>query len=291
MAIVMGLLAALSWGWGDFLAGSAGRAIGVRRTLFFSQALAFLVATLLLAALPAAWAEVRAATSIGWLWGILSGAANFAAVVSLTIGLTRGKAALVAPVTATYGAITALLSLASGEAVSLWALAGIVLCVLGVPLTAFPGKTAQDGSRASSAVAFRCALIAAGCFGVGFWIQGRYAVPALGTVPTLWVFQAIDIGCILIFFCVSVRPGQFALPPGAAWPATFGTGLMSVCGFGAVALGALSGEVAVTAVLSTLAGSVTAGLGVLLRGERLSRIQWCGIATVLVGVALLRVGG
>jgi drug/metabolite transporter (DMT)-like permease len=289
MAIVMGLLAAFSWGWADFLGGVAGRAIGVRRALFFSQGVGFGVASLLLVMLPTAREEAGTATLAGWLWGLASGAVNFAAVVSLMTGLARGKAALVAPIVATYGAITTLLELASGATIGGWALGGLGLCVLGIPLTVFSGGAPRE-SDASSSSAVKCALLAALLFGIGFWFQGRFALPVLGTVPTLWVLHAIDVFCLTAFLCLSPRPGQFALPPSTAWPATFGSGLMSVSGFGAMAFGALTGEIAVVAVLSTLAAGVTATLGVLLRGERLSRLQWTGVAMVLAGVLLLRAG-
>jgi drug/metabolite transporter (DMT)-like permease len=66
--------------------------------------------------------------------------------------------------------------------------------------------------------------------------------------------------------------------------------LLSLAGWAALALGATTGAVAMVTVLSTLSGGVTALLGVILRGERLTRWQSLGVATILTGVVLLRLG-
>ena len=41
MDVLMGLLAALLWGGTDFLVGLNARAVGVKRAVYFGQALAF----------------------------------------------------------------------------------------------------------------------------------------------------------------------------------------------------------------------------------------------------------
>ena len=46
MDVIMGLLAALLWGGTDFLVGLNARAVGVKRAVYFGQALGFLIMTL-----------------------------------------------------------------------------------------------------------------------------------------------------------------------------------------------------------------------------------------------------
>ena len=53
MDVTMGLLAALLWGGTDFLVGLNARAVGVKRAVYFGQALGFLIMTLLLVIFPA----------------------------------------------------------------------------------------------------------------------------------------------------------------------------------------------------------------------------------------------
>ena len=53
MDVLMGLLAALLWGGTDFLVGLNARAVGVKRAVYFGQALGFLIMTFLLVIFPA----------------------------------------------------------------------------------------------------------------------------------------------------------------------------------------------------------------------------------------------
>lgn len=48
MDVVLGLLAALFWGGTDFLVGLNARAVGVKRAVYFGQALGFLIMCILL---------------------------------------------------------------------------------------------------------------------------------------------------------------------------------------------------------------------------------------------------
>lgn len=326
MAVLLGLAAALCWGGTDFLGGTAARALGVRRSLFFSQAIGFVGLSLLVLFLPAIQPRMGSAPLQAWLWGLAAALCNFLAMLALLSALARGKAALVAPLTATYGVITTLLSLATGEVLGWWALAGLALCFIGVPCAVY----APDGGNASAhssaslrpSTVSRCrpqmgnieklckclrsgrflliapaaqsrgsclALVAALLFGVGFWLQGHLALPRLGTTATLWLLYATNLVCLAGL--LAARPAEFRPPPASLWVLITSIGLLSLCGFGTLALGALTGAVAVVTVLSTLSGAVTAALGVMLRGERLSPPQWFGIGAALLGVLLLRIEG
>ncbi|WP_448950717.1 DMT family transporter [Labrys neptuniae] len=287
MAILLGLMAALCWGTTDFLGGTAARALGVRRALFFSQAIGFIGLSLAILFLPAVRAQMAMAPASAWLWGLAAALSNFLAMLALMAALAHGKAALVAPLTATYGVITTLLSLLTGEALGWWALAGLGLCFIGVPCTVYAPD--EGGASAASRTSLRLAMAAALFFGLGFWLQGRLALPGLGTTATLWLLYVTNLLCLTGL--LAGRPGEFRPPPASLWVLTSVIGVVSLCGFGTLALGALTGAVAVVTVLSTLSGAVTAALGVVLRGERLSPIQWFGIVTALAGVLLLRIEG
>ena len=75
----MGLAAALCWGSTDFLIGINARAVGVRRAVFFSQAIGFVIFSAWLWATAAPWLEASAS-----IWGLALLAA------SLTVGGTPG---------------------------------------------------------------------------------------------------------------------------------------------------------------------------------------------------------
>ena len=70
MDVTMGLLAALLWGGTDFLVGLNARAVGVKRAVYFGQALGFLIMTLLLVIFPAFLFKSLGAPLSVWLLGI-----------------------------------------------------------------------------------------------------------------------------------------------------------------------------------------------------------------------------
>jgi drug/metabolite transporter (DMT)-like permease len=285
MAVLMGLLSALCWGATDYLAGAAARGFGVLRSVFWLQAFGMAVLSPVLFTDPTLRAVMAAAPVEAWSWGLLAAVANFASTLALTKALAIGKAALVAPIATTYGAVTTLLALISGEEVGSLALTGLALCILGVPLVT-PSEEVQRQPRTPRG-AIHFALLASLCLGVGLWLQGLFALPRLGSLPVLWLYYVLSAGGLLLLL---LSRSTSILPPSARGWAIFAmVSLLSLGGRAALALGAaMTGAVAVVTVLSTLSGGITALLGVILRGERLTRWQGLGVTAILAGVVLLR---
>lgn len=132
MDVTMGLLAALLWGGTDFLVGLNARAVGVKRAVYFGQALGFLIMTLLLVILPTFLFKALDAALSVWLLGIAAALLTVSGALALSKAFALGKAAIVAPLVTSYGVVTTLLSWASGEHISPTQLGCIVLCVIGV---------------------------------------------------------------------------------------------------------------------------------------------------------------
>ncbi|CAI0950494.1 Uncharacterised protein [Serratia quinivorans] len=108
----MGLAAALCWGGTDFLVGINARSVGVRRAVFFSQAIGFVIFTALL---PATAVPVFATSGVVWGLALLAAALIVGGSLALSQVFAIGKAAMVAPLVTSYGAVTTLLSWLSGE--------------------------------------------------------------------------------------------------------------------------------------------------------------------------------
>ena len=119
MDVLMGLLAALLWGGTDFLVGLNARAVGVKRAVYFGQALGFLIMTLLLVIFPAYLLKSLNAPLSVWLLGIAAALLTVSGALALSKAFALGKAAIVAPLVTSYGVVTTLLSWASGEHITL----------------------------------------------------------------------------------------------------------------------------------------------------------------------------
>ena len=279
MAFTFGLLAALLWGLGDFLISVTGRSFGVYRAMFYAQCVGvILVGTWIfvggLAVPPAAPAH-------SWIAAIAAAPIGVAATLGLYYGLKVGQVSVVAPIAASFGAVTAALSMLSGERLQAPMLAGIALVMGGVLLMSIRLRASAQRSRATGALwgAF-CAV----AYGVQFWIQGRFAVPDLGSVWPVWIYYLISAAMLGIAGLASRQ--SISLPiSGVATVAI--TGSVAVLGFLALSAGLGTGQLALVSVLASLQTVVTICLAGVFHRERLSQRQWAGLVVILCGLAAI----
>ncbi|MHC8404766.1 MULTISPECIES: DMT family transporter [unclassified Pseudomonas] len=282
----MGLLAALLWGGTDFLVGLNARAVGVKRAVYFGQALGFCIMSLLLIAFPAFILKSMAAPLDIWLIGAAAAALTVSGALALSKAFALGKASIVAPLVTSYGVVTTLLSWAGGEQISLIQLMCIGLCVIGVIFSSIHSDSKiPHSTQASSSIAY--ALLAAMFYGTSFWLQGRFVLPVLGPVTMLWL--AYLIGLIVLVLIVARIKDGLKMPPLKNCMTLTGASLMNLGGFSSFAWGAVAGSVSVVTVISTLSGGIAAILGYVFFKERLAKIQVLGVVLVLVGAFVLHV--
>ncbi|MHC8389609.1 EamA family transporter [Pseudomonas sp. MDT2-39-1] len=280
----MGLLAALLWGGTDFLVGLNARAVGVKRAVYFGQALGFSIMSLLLIAFPAFILKSMSASLDVWLIGIVAAVLTVSGALALSKAFALGKASIVAPLVTSYGVVTTLLSWAGGEQISLVQLLCIALCVVGVVLSSIHSDSKlPHTTQASSSIAY--ALLAAVFYGTSFWLQGRFVLPVLGPVTMLWLAYLIGL-IVLVVMVLKIKDG-LKIPPLKNCMTLTGASLMNLGGFSSFAWGAVAGSVSVVTVISTLSGGIAAILGYVFFKERLAKTQGLGVVLVLVGAFVL----
>jgi drug/metabolite transporter (DMT)-like permease len=295
-AVLLGLLSAVSYGITDYVSRIAGRAAGVWRSLLYGDLLSFLLLSLWCLYgwclhgrfLDAPGIETRdlGGHAGAWVAAVASGFILFAAAASLTQGLTRGTLAVVAPVTASYGAIAAVLSAAAGEHLSGRAIAGIAVTVTGVCMVSVPAHGLSELKAHLHRSGFGWALAAALCYGVGFWMQGTFAVPALGAFIPVWVSYLIVVATVPLLR----RPLRLrlALPNRSQMPSVLGTGVFSGIAYVALTLGLATRRVAIVVVLSTLASAVTVLLSRFLDRAVIALHQWIAMVVIIGGLILIK---
>lgn len=280
----MGLLAALLWGGTDFLVGLNARAVGVKRAVYFGQALGFTIMSLLLIVFPVFILRSMAAPLDVWLIGVAAAVLTVSGALALSKAFALGKASIVAPLVTSYGVVTTLLSWAGGEQISLLQLLCIALCVIGVVLSSMHSDPkVPHSTQASSSIAY--ALLAAVFYGTSFWLQGRFVLPVLGPVTMLWL--AYLVGLIVLVGIVLRIDDGLKFPPLKNCLTLTGASLMDLGGFSSFAWGAVAGSVSVVTVISTLSGGIAAILGYVFFKERLGKVQVSGVVLVLVGAFVL----
>jgi drug/metabolite transporter (DMT)-like permease len=292
MGILLGLGTALSWGVSDFLARFATRRIGTLRTTFYMQAAGFLILSFFLFQLRA-WGHLFDGSGWRpWAWGVLAGGMNACSTLSLYRSFEVGRLAVVAPISASYPALTMALAMLTGERLTAARAAGIALTVFGVILVAAGEPAVAIGSTGEGAreqekrgAGILWALLAALGFGVLFWVLGIRVVPRTGPYAAVWMIRLTSMlvtGAILAFQRQSI-----ALQRGpVAWQ-VWGIGILDTGAFAMNNRGMQLEQVSVVTVLSSLYGAVTVGLAALVLRERLHGPQWAGIAAIFAGIYLI----
>lgn len=292
MGIFYGLLTALSWGSADLFARFATRKIGTLRTMLYMQLTGFVLLTLVMRSLGG-WGHLMDGSGWRpWAWGILVGLLNAAGTLALYRSFEIGKMSIVAPLSASYPVLTLLLSVMTGERLTLARLVGMALAILGVILVA-RGETQPGDANpidpvtqpAKSRLGVGWALTAAVVYGVMFWLLGIRVVPLLGGAPTVWI---IRLTCVIAAALVIRIAGKSIAPPSTKdSPWILGVGVLDTSAYVFNNLGLQLEQISVVSVLASLYGAVTVGLAALILHERVSWLQWVGIVSIFAGIVLI----
>ena len=271
--MILGLLASLGWGLGDFGGGLASRRAPVLGVLIGSQ-LASLAAAVPLLALAHEPAMLPLDLVISFAGGLL-GASGLALLYR---GLSVGRMGVVAPVAAV---LTAALPVAFGfltEGVpSVVAIGGIACAVVSVILVSRAPST-PDGRPSGIWYA-----VGAGVIFAAFTIaaSGLSDGLILSPVVVIRVVSVLTIASWLVLRRAPWRVGR------GLWPALVVIGVLDMSATAAY-LGAIAiGPLAIAAILASLYPVVTTILAALVLRERISRVHAVGIAAAGAAVVLI----
>jgi len=277
-SILLGLLAALLYGAANFTVRPACRGAGVFRTMLYGQWLAapFLTIALLFHGVPPA--------PLG-AWGmlILSDLLLLIATGLVCRALAMGRLAVAAPLAASYGGVSALLSALAGEQLGVQRWIAIALITAGAVLVA--GRERRDAQAAGASGALSAAG-AAVLFGLAFWLQARLVIPATGSLAPVWSYYIL--GAILMPLLAWMRGISIARPSPRATAWIAATTVLAVAAYLALSAGLATHFPVVATVLSALSSTVTVVLGQLILKERGTVQGWAGLAAITAGLIVLR---
>jgi drug/metabolite transporter (DMT)-like permease len=292
MAVVLGLLVALTYGSGDFFGG-----VAATRTRPTSVVLgSFAISGVCLIVVTAGWALVGDLPDPSghdlWL-GVAAGCVGPAAVGLLYRGLAIGRMSVVAPITAVVAAVVPFgWGLLQGERPSTIALVGVAVALVAVALISgaptHPDDLTAHGGTPPSLVA---TAVASGFgFGVIFILFGSVSDQA-GLWPILSArATAVTAMVVVLGAWARSRPGgarSWLVPAAGSWLPVAGAGVLDVTANALYLAGTQRGLLSLVAVLSSLYPAATVVLARLVLGERLHRVQVAGLALAAAGVAAI----
>lgn len=278
MAIVLGLITAACFGSGDFFGGLATKKTSILNVVALSHAVG-LIGVVLVAPFIAdsfSWSDM----GLGALAGILGGGG----VVLLYRGLATGPMAIVAPLAAiTSAAVPALWGVISGETLSGVAWVGILIALVAIGLTSLPQNTSAAGVTVRTIVESLAAGIGFGSMFILFDItaDGVAPWPVVGA-------RATTSGLLLGFILLARRSELPTASP--ALGAIVLTGLFDTGSNVIFLIATTLGDLAVVAVLSSLYPVSTVLLARFVLDERMSKLQFAGLALALGATTLIALG-
>jgi drug/metabolite transporter (DMT)-like permease len=289
IAIGCGLGAALCFGTGDFLAQRLAHRHGAMSAMFAVQVASLAV----LGSVAGLWHGAPSATA-EIVSGVLAiGLVNTLAMVGLYRAFETGKLSLVSPIAGSMGAFTVGFAWLAGQPPPVSVIPGLLAVVGGIVVASVVDQPTTSGPpKLHRALGVGWALLSAVGFGWVFFVLGPRSV-ALGPAWTIALLRGVAIVLLLAL----ARPLRWrlldALRARPEQPASRGRTLVVACldSAGMVIFawgssrGALPGEIAVVAVLTSSFPLVTIALARVYLREGLRWWQWLGVAIVLLGVA------
>jgi drug/metabolite transporter (DMT)-like permease len=313
MVILLGLVAGVLYGTGDFLGGLATRRVQVLAVLMLAETAGVIVAV------PAAAMSPGPVRLAGLAWGISAGLVGGLGLIIFYVGLAAGPMSVVAPVSGLVSTILPVaVALAEGERPSPEVYAGALLCLAAIVLASSAG--AGDPARGSRAARrpgltsagltraglTRAGLTSAGLTSAGLTGAGRavgYGIASgasfglffllirnAGQSGELWPVAAGRIGELAIVLVAAAVLRRSLMPRGAG-----SILLLAVACAGAIDVVANICYVAATrtgmfglaVVLASLYPGVTVLLARAVLGERLRWVQRIGLGLAALGIILV----
>jgi drug/metabolite transporter (DMT)-like permease len=295
LTVVLGLGSALGYALHDFLMVKVVRAAAVWTALVWSMGVGLAILlplALLLDGPPAGAAEWRA---VGY--AALSGICEAAGLACLLRGLVTGNLSIVTPLASLAGGFVAVIALIGGESLPTLAIAGLPLAVAGGLMASvekapkeevFGPDVPAPPAVAPAAPARRTrptagagwALLSSALFAVTVLLLAE--ATALGPVA---VAAYGRLGTMAVLVPVALLLAGLRLPAALARRSAF-AGVFDAAAFVALAAAISLGPLAVASVVISQGGTMAVLLGYVFLHERLSRVQYAGVACTCVAVTL-----
>lgn len=278
MSIVLGLLAAFSFGVGDLLAGIASRSLRaqiVAAGLYFAALSTVLIAVLFF---PGEGPTAKALT-----WGAIAGLGSASGALCLYHGMTVGRISTVITLAGLFSAVVPVfVGVAEGNSLSVLSAIGIAIAIPAIGLVSWH-PTTSEGPR-SGAV---WGVLA----GLGFAFQFIFLHHA-GTDSGAWPITATE----LVAFAITLPLAITALTRAdidftrLSILQTAGAGVLIGLALCALLAAFEVGELSIVVVLTSLYPAVTVVLARIFLSERWIGTQKLGLVMAFVAVLLVSAG-
>jgi len=278
-AIALALVSSVSWGVGDFLGGLKSRSLPLLNVIVGSQVTGLL--------LVATFVAVRGDGPPGGdfaIFAALSAITGVSGLAAFYRGLAIGNMGIVAPISACAAVVPLAVGIATGDRPGTLQAVGLGLALAGVVLAS---REEVVGERAHRRTARGTGLAMLSALGFGFFFLA-FDRAADGDVAWAMLVNRMTGVSLLLLAAAVVRPPLRAGPRDV--PVIVGIGALDVGANGTFGLAATKGLVSVVSVVGSLYPLTTVVLAAIVLHERPHRLAQFGVATALLGVAMIAAG-
>ena len=275
LSVVLGLLTASFFASTSLITSRSVKIIGSASSLAWTMVVGLLITTPFLVA-----SGVPANLGASAPWMVMAGLGNVLGILLAGFALRVGKVGVVAPILATGGAISALISALLGESIAPLVAFVLLVIVAGVVLSAVaPDPAPLENERPVYAVVI--SSLAAMCIGAGLFATGNLS----DELPLSWVLLPARLVGVLVVFLPLLLTRRLRITRSTV-PMVIAMGFTEVLGFVCFAIGAQY-QLAVMSVFSSQFAPIAAIAAYVLFKEKLGRLQIVGVAVIVVGVTAL----
>ncbi|MBM3676172.1 MAG: DMT family transporter [Actinobacteria bacterium] len=277
MALVLGCLAALCWGAGDFAGGLASRRTAALTVVLATES----IGLVLLLAVALLVSGAPTASDLGY--GAGAGILGVAGLALLFRGLATGRASVVAPLSAVGAAVIQVgWGLLRGEEPGPTALVGIVLALVAIGIVAGAAEEGEAMHRGRRAQELGYGLGAALGFGVYLVL-----ISETGEGAGLWPLVSARVAPILLLLAVLPLLRQRLLTPRSVLPLAAGSGLADAGANILLLIALREGLLSLVSPVANLYPAVTVLLARGVQHERLGRPRAIGLGIALASLVLI----
>lgn len=280
LAIIYGLLTALSWGAGDFTGGLAARKIGAVPTVFYASIIGLILAITLAFTTTENFPPLQ-----NIFFALIAGLLGTLGLIFLYAAMSQASMSIVAPISAVVAAfIPVVIGIITEGLPKEITLIGFGFALLAVWLVSKNDTTTTNIFSHLSDL--KLALLAGFSFGLYFVVM-HHATKDGGMLWTMTASRTASV--IAIFIYMLITKTSFRIENNSAYPAVFLNGILDLTGNGFFILAGQMGRLDVTSVLSSLFPGATVLLASIFLKERLARNQWVGVIFALIAIILMTI--
>ncbi len=280
ISIIYGLLAALSWGAGDFTGGLASRKVGVFRSVFYAEIIGiiFLFFATLFFTEPFPNQHVV-------IYSLLAGAVGTIGIMLLYYAMSVGVMSIAAPVAALLGAaIPVIFGIFTEGLPEYLTLIGFAFALFAVWMIS--SADADIKNIFTHLADLKLPLLAGVAFGC-YFILIDYAIN--GSNATIYPLILSRFGGLILITVYLLITRTSLKIDVSAFPIISINGVLDLVGNLFFILASRAGRLDVAAVLSSLFPGATVLLASIFLKEKLSRNQLIGVIAALIAIVLMTI--